>query len=85
MFGHGVFLSFIVEPVADSQHQVVGVFELAQLVSHVQEQVAGDGGLQGQDLVHPLRVGTFVIDVVANAQVDREDRHDNFAPCGQPE
>ncbi len=67
MFGHSIFLSFIVEPVPYPQHEVVGVFKFAQLVSYVQEQVAGDGGFQRQDLIHPLGIGTLVVNVVAYA------------------
>ena len=82
MFGDSILLSFIVDPVTYPSHQVVGVFEFAQLVSHVQEQVACDRCFQCQDLVHPLCIGAFVVNIVAYAYIDREDRHDQFAPYG---
>lgn len=36
----------IVESISYSQHQIIGIFELAQLVAHMQEQMTCDIGLE---------------------------------------
>ncbi len=63
------------EPDAQSQHQVVGVFELVELVADVQEQPPREVRLQRKDLVERISVRPPAEEVAPDAQVDGEDGH----------
>ena len=63
------------EPVSQSQHQVIRVFEAGELIAHVQKQAVGQVRLQREDLIEGIGVWPFAKDVASDAQVDGEDGH----------
>ena len=48
------------ESISKPQHQIVGVFKLAQLVSYVQKQMTCDVSLESQNLIEPFHIVTAV-------------------------
>ena len=62
------------KPVSQSQHQVIRVAELAQLVARMQKQARGDECFQCQYLVKALHVFSFINKVVPDAEIDAEYR-----------
>ena len=71
------------ESLSQAQHQVVGVFELAELITRMKEEVASEEGLQCQYLIESFGVLSFVEDVVPDTDVDGENGHDQFGTYRQ--
>ena len=71
----------VVEPPSQSQHQVVGVVEVLQLIAGMQVEVAGERRLEGEHLIPSFRVFSLVKEVVSHAEVDGEDGHHELKAC----
>ena len=65
-------------PKADKE--VAGVSEMPELVSCVEVKILGDACLQRHNLIEASEVITFIYDVMTDAEMDREYRHDKFSP-----
>ena len=63
------------ESISKPQHQIVGVFKLAQLVSYVQKQMTCDVSLESQNLIEPFHIVTAVYQIPTDADIDGENRH----------
>ena len=61
--------------ISKPQHQIVGVFKLAQLIPYMQKQMACNVSLESQNLVEPFHITTAVYQVPTDADIDRENRH----------
>ena len=57
-FAEGI-LPFVMEPVSETEHQVVRILEFRELVAHVQKKVFRDGCLQCQNLIETFRIFSF--------------------------
>lgn len=64
---------------ADAQHEVIGIIEFVKTIADVEIGLSHDVDLQGQDLIEALEIVSAGIDeIVANAEVDGEVRHDKL-------
>ena len=57
------------ESISKPQHQIVGVFKLAQLVSYVQKQMTCDVSLESQNLIEPFHIVTAVYQIPTDADM----------------
>lgn len=73
-----IVLSSVIKPPPQSQHQMVRVVEVLQLISRMQIEVAGERSLEGKYLIPSFRVGPLVQEVVPDAEVDGEDEIKNL-------
>ena len=61
---------FIMESIPYPQHQIIRVFELAQLVSYMQKQMARDVSLESQNLIETVRIIPTAYQVSTNSGID---------------
>ena len=69
------------KPPSKADKEVVGIFEVPELVACVEVELPGQMGLQGYYLVEAVKVITFVKQVMSDSEMDGEYRHDQFCPC----
>lgn len=58
--------------ISKPQHQIVGVFKLAQLIPYMQKQMACNVSLESQNLVEPFHITTAVYQVPTDTDIDRK-------------
>ena len=69
---------------AEAQHQVVGVVEVVQAIADMEIGLLHDIDLQGEDLVEAFQIkGMGIDEVMANAKIDGEIRHDELSTGGE--
>lgn len=73
----------VVETIAKAEHQVVGLVEIAEVISYVQERTVCQVDFERQDLVEVTHVAPDRQHVVADAGPEREPRHHVFRPSRQ--
>lgn len=69
------------KPPSKADKEVVGIFEVPELVACVEVEFPGQMGLQGYYLVEAVKVITFIQQVMSDSEMDGEYRHDQFCPC----
>ena len=69
---------------AEAQHEVVGVVEVVQAIADMEIGLLHDIDLQGEDLVEAFQIkGMGIDEVMANAKIDGEIRHDELSTGGE--
>lgn len=58
------------ESIAKAQHQIIGIFKLAQLVSYMQKQMARDVSFESENLVEALRIISTTYQVSPKSGID---------------
>ena len=58
------------ESIAKTQHQIIGIFKLAQLVSYMQKQMARDVSFESENLVEALRIISTTYQVSPKSGID---------------
>ncbi len=66
--------------ISKPQHQIVGVFKLAQLIPYMQKQMACNVSLESQNLVEPFHITTAVYQIPTDTDIDRKKQASPVLP-----
>ena len=67
-----------IEAITNTQHQIIRILELVQLITHMQECTFGDMGFQSEYLIELIGIGSFTNKVLTNTHIDGKNRHYNL-------